>query len=240
MSRKRLTTALVVAVPVISALIFLPRPTPLIGAHPARTPYLRILPLGDSITAGAGGTTGGGYRAPLWELARQRHLFAIDFVGSLASRGVVDPQHEGHSGWRTDQIRANIDNWLATSQPDVILLHIGINDLHQDHTVDQTLASFQSLLDRIFVDQPDVTVIYGGLIAVTDGLQNRAAHFNAGAQQIIAAKARQGHRVRYVDLPITAAQMKDKLHPNDAGYATMARTFETALEQSAREMVGRD
>ena len=48
---------------------------------------------------------------------------------------LADRNHEGHSGWRIDEIHASIDGWLTTYQPEVVLLLIGTNDVTQDYQV---------------------------------------------------------------------------------------------------------
>ena len=45
-----------------------------------------------------------------------------------------DHDHEGHSGWRIDQIDANVVDWLRTTTPRTVLLHIGTNDMLQNYT----------------------------------------------------------------------------------------------------------
>lgn len=65
---------------------------------------IRIMPMGDSITAG---TEPGGYRAPLQKLLQQEGI-RFDFVGNQISGNdpSPDPDHWGKSGWgiaRTDE-----------------------------------------------------------------------------------------------------------------------------------------
>src|SRR5215471_3584594 len=84
---------------------------------------VRVMPLGDSITDGF--NVPGGYRVGLW----QRLVaggFSVDFVGSQFNGPATlgDHDHEGHSGWRIDQIDANIVGWLQTTTPRTVLLHI--------------------------------------------------------------------------------------------------------------------
>src|SRR5690606_1673657 len=111
----------------------------------------RIMPLGDSITWGGSGTASDseklrfvGYRLPL-RAALLARGFQLDYVGTLAS-GIGtpladDPQHEGHGGWSADQLvfgpppfpdtgTGTLSDWLEQTRPDVILLHIGTNDLN--------------------------------------------------------------------------------------------------------------
>ncbi|MEV5745599.1 hypothetical protein AB0L30_36545, partial [Microbispora rosea] len=75
---------------------------------------VRVMPLGDSITEGT--QVPGGYRIGLWQrLAAGRYM--IDFVGSQYNGpgSLGDHDHEGHPGWRIDQIDANINGWLRNS-----------------------------------------------------------------------------------------------------------------------------
>ena len=71
---------------------------------------------------------GGSYRAPLDALLKKKasnHSF--EFVGSMEGGGT---KHEGHPGWRIDQLLNISANWSAFA-PDIILLHAGSNDVMQ-------------------------------------------------------------------------------------------------------------
>lgn len=50
-----------------------------------------------------------------------------------------DMDHEGHAGFRADEMAANIQVWAQKVSPDVVLLHIGTNDLCQKQTVASTV-----------------------------------------------------------------------------------------------------
>ena len=77
----------------------------LFAAAVADNPVLRIMPLGDSITEGAGATSTAGYRGPLWTLLANAG-YNVDYVGSNTTNqdktNGMDPDHEGHGGWRLD------------------------------------------------------------------------------------------------------------------------------------------
>jgi hypothetical protein len=89
---------------------------------------IKIMPLGDSITAG---DRYGGYRRLLYDLLT-RDGIRFEFVGSLKGGDIPNAHHEGHSGWRIDQIESGIaGGWLDTYRPDLVLLHIGTNDIWQ-------------------------------------------------------------------------------------------------------------
>src|SRR5262249_13855023 len=122
-------------------------------AAPARaslaTRPIRVMPLGDSITYGVGSSSGSSYRADLWRRLVTQAGYNIDFVGSQRSGSLPDTDNEGHSGWRIDQIAASVDGWLSTYQPDVVLLHIGTNDMNQNYQVDTAPQRLGALIDRI-------------------------------------------------------------------------------------------
>lgn len=202
-----------------------PCPTPTVTVRPT----VRIMPLGDSITAGGGSTTGAGYRLPLWNLLAAGGERA-DFVGSARAGQVADPDHEGHSGYMVDELRARIDDWIAAARPDVVLLHAGINDLkygERQGAEDRLLA----LIDRTRADKPDAAIYVMGLIPTTGGLEGQTAAFNA-----VIHDAAAGHRFTWVEPPVLAAdELPDRLHPNDAGYQRMADAFNGALARTAAE-----
>jgi len=209
----------------------------------AAVPQTRIMPLGDSLTLGAyaAGQNGtGGYRAPLWNRLAAAQ-YAVDFVGSVngpAPAG-VDPNHEGHGGWRIDDITGQIDGWLADSKPDVILLIIGANDIIQGYSVDTAQARMNTLLDRIFTDRPGVKLLVGNLIWAPQPNQYnydlaKIQDFNSRLPAMVAARVALGRDISLVDMyglsGLGAANFgSDGVHPNDAGYQKMADVWYAAL-----------
>ncbi|MEV8373463.1 AbfB domain-containing protein [Kribbella sp. NPDC056861] len=184
--------------------------------------------MGDSITAGVGSATSSSYRRPLATLIGGQSRYDANFVGSQASGSLPDLANEGHSGWIIDQVRAQIDGWMAGAKPDVVTLHLGINDLNRNVDVPNAPARFKALVDRIMVDKPGVTVIVIGLIPTTSGAQAKVATFNAAIKATVT-----GPKIRHVDSPaLTAAELPDGLHPNDAGYQRMANVIYPALDRA--------
>jgi lysophospholipase L1-like esterase len=105
---------------------------PALAAAPTVAAPIRIMPLGDSITFGMGSTTGSGYRAELWRRLVEQSGYGVDLVGSARTGTLPDIDHEGHSGWTIAQLSDSVDGWLAAATPDVVLLHIGTNDVASD------------------------------------------------------------------------------------------------------------
>ncbi len=119
------------------------------------TPPVKIMPLGDSITQANGPVTGhpgfpGGYRKKLAELLTAAGI-NYDFVGSSTVNPApgIDPDHNGYPGYRTDQILSNLPSWLSTSNPDIVLLHIGTNDLLQHYSTEYAINNLRQIVRQI-------------------------------------------------------------------------------------------
>ncbi|SCD85936.1 Lysophospholipase L1 [Streptomyces sp. DvalAA-14] len=198
------------------------------AAQPAS---LRLMPLGDSITWGVGSPSGNSYRGFLWnELAAEGH--ALDFVGSGRNGPMSDPDNEGHSGWRIDQIAGIADSVLATYRPNVVTLEIGTNDLNGNYQPTTATDRLSALIDQITNDAPDATVLVGTLIVSTATTEEQyRADFNAKLPGIVQAKQAAGKHVRLVDMSaLTPSDLSDALHPNDNGYSKMADAFNAGVQ----------
>lgn len=191
---------------------------------------VRLMPLGDSITWGVGSPSGNGYRGFLWnQLAAEGH--APNFVGSGRAGTMSDPDNEGHSGWRIDQISGIADSVLARYRPNVVTLEIGTNDLNGNYQIPTAPDRLRALIDRITRAAPDATVLVGTVIVSTSG--SAEAHrpaFNAKLPGIVRAQQAAGKHVRLVDMSaLTPADLADSLHPNDNGYRKMADAFNAGV-----------
>jgi hypothetical protein len=205
----------------------------------------KILPLGDSITAGAGAQPGdnGGYRVELFTkaVADSKH---ITFVGSLTSgpstvSGQTFPKnHEGHIGWTITQV-----NGIATTaqtvsvsgtsypgalrdMPNIVLLFIGTND--EGYASSQAGASdrLATLIDKIIVALPNALLVVSSIYPFpgcnstgytpTQCAAN-VATYNAAIPGVVQQRVAQGKHVLFVDMstPPTGALSTDGVHPND-------------------------
>src|SRR5262245_2612619 len=99
---------------------------------------MKVMPLGDSLTAGGYNLekkwfVDSGYRE---KLKAELDLMNIqtDFVGSLShgTKEFLDREHEGYSGYRINEICQSFESTFIRTQPDIVLLLAGSNDLFQD------------------------------------------------------------------------------------------------------------
>lgn len=126
----------------------------------------RIMPLGDSITVGVTPASCPnnpippseqiGYRAKLLQnLADAGYI--VDFVGNQSNGEdvtppIIDPDHQGKGGYRATDVESEILNVLRDqvngAPADIILLHIGTNNINADNP-NATINDIQQILNDI-------------------------------------------------------------------------------------------
>lgn len=200
------------------------------------TTPIKLMPLGDSITLGWNYYPGsslpppGGYRTLLWQKLVQQDGKKIDFVGTLSSgpTELADKNHEGHSGERIDQIRASIDTYLASAQPDVVLLTIGTNDVLQNYSMSAAPARLQDLVDRICTNRPNTRIVVS-TIPPRPGLDSRVNTYNAAIPGVVTASQNKGCKTTYFNMNsyMVSSDLasSDNTHPTMPGYDKMANAW---------------
>src|SRR5207244_11118048 len=156
---------------------------------------VRVMPLGDSITDGT--QVPGGYRIGLWQRFGAGG-FRVDFVGTQFNgpSTLGDHDHEGHPGWRIDQIDANITGWLRNTTPHTVLLHIGTNDVLQNFNLGGAPARLSTLVDHITATVPTAEVFVASIIPIGNaGADSAARTFNAAIPAIVQGKVNAGKHV---------------------------------------------
>jgi lysophospholipase L1-like esterase len=211
----------------------------------------KIMPLGDSITFGIG-SSGGGYRVQLFRdaLADQR---AITFVGTSQPpngpaqvNGQPFPQaHQGHSGFTISgggagSLAGLVDAAIASTQPDIILLLIGTNDINGNIDVANAPQRLGALLDQLTTDAPDALLAVAQIVPTTNaGTNQRVQAYNAAIPALVQERVAAGRHLILVDTftpfintpNFATAIMNDMLHPNDAGYVVLGDTWYQAIDE---------
>jgi len=164
---------------------------------------INIMMIGDSITEGGGGVpdvpennqsdyTSGfiqnadfiAYRGELWRLLKNDgYIFGtdLDFTGNRIGGSNYpdanfDQNHQGISGYRSDQIRDEIDQFLSISPSPVnmVLIHIGTNDpgngipigIYNDENESNntTVNNVKKILNSIFTANANTKVFVARII----------------------------------------------------------------------------
>lgn len=200
---------------------------------PAQGATIRLMPIGDSITSGFRSSTNNGYRGPLYSaLLAQGNQ--IDFAGSVRDGSMFDPDHEGHSGKRIDEVAsAFLPSALPAYRPNVVTLHIGANDMGQNYDVGNAPGRLGSMIDQILSAAPGVAVVVAQLTPNADGtVQGRINAFNNQVAGIVQARVNAGKHVYLVSMgSLNTGDLADGLHPNDGGYQKMANVWAAGIQQ---------
>ncbi len=231
---------------------------------------IRILPVGNSITQGYtdGSLTIGhmrGYRYGLKYLL-QHADYDVDMVGSVSSGCdfFSDCQHAGIGGTRDqyvvrlltdgfderngEQILVPPRPYLDEFQPDIILLHIGTNDITHEGTdaiSDQKISEILNLVDQYEVRSGKVAMVFLALIINRKKPWNPGSpaeitsSFNNSIKTMAQSRIANGDNLVIVDMEHDAgflytsedmANDGEGLHPNDLGYSKMANMWFSAIQ----------
>ena len=205
----------------------------------AATAPIKIMPVGDSVTAGIGSTGNGSYRTDLYKYYTNAGI-SFDFVGSQSGgpSSLPDKDNEGHSGWVISQIASNVNNWLNTYNPDVMLLMIGGND-----TLAGTVptSALSSLIDQITNLKPNLTLFVADYYysLPSNANYNLIVQYDAAIPGIVQQKANAGKHVYFVklsDAQFATSEYADGLHPTDSGYSKLATIWYNSTISILRSM----
>ena len=195
---------------------------------------ITIMPLGDSITRGYQSTGLNGYRRDLKDLLVSSG-YDVNFVGSLQDGTFVDKQHEGHDGYKVNQL--SVYNYLNNNPAQIVLLHIGTNDIAGDpipYTDSDDVENILNLIDNWESEKNQTVVV------ILSEIINQMGHacpnsstttiFNDNVKKMALNRINdpvQPDRIVIVDMECSAGlnynnDMADTLHPNDNGYEKMA------------------
>lgn len=207
------------------------------GADPTR-----LLFLGDSITGSPGC-----WRAQVWTaLTDAGH--DVDMVGIRdtdecggvrnAAGELWDPAHAGIAGATTaaTYVRIARDGLVRETEPDVVVLLIGTNDLWGRQPASAVLPQFQVLLDAIRADAPRAAVVVGTVLPLSEsacsGCQAQIDAVNAGLPAWAAEATTPESPVTLVAVHEgfdAERDTYDGAHPDAAGEAKLAAAFTPAI-----------
>lgn len=199
---------------------------------------VKIMPLGDSLTEGGYSLDGswylsGGYRHYLKKMISDRG-WRIDFVGSRSSGPVPenDIQHEGYSGWRIEEVHSKVKVALETFKPDVVLVMLGSNDLHQNFHTWGAPKRLANLVNEILNLNPKVIVLLASPTSTNNPIYNQRHFFFHYALKSY-VNLRLSSRLKFVDMfwgaDLKLADFTDGVHPTPHGFEKMATVWNQAL-----------
>lgn len=200
------------------------------------TQISRIMPLGDSITGSPGC-----WRAILWNDLASYGYRNLDFVGTLQAQHCAqqhDANNEGHGGYLATQIANNnlLPAWLQNTNPDLVLMHLGTNDVWNNISTQNILAAYTKLITQMRTRNPRITVLVAKILPMNPGncgaCAQRAIELNNAIPNWASGLSSTQSPIKVVDQWSgfnTAIDTSDGVHPNDSGNYKIARNWFNAL-----------
>ncbi|KAF2121521.1 SGNH hydrolase-type esterase domain-containing protein [Lophiotrema nucula] len=144
-----------------------PLPLPADEAAPAAA-KVKVMPFGASIASGC-------WRAYLWQKLQDNNIKNIDFVGTQKGGDCAgidyDRDHEGHPGAQAKEFVDNksLPGWLNSSgNPDVILVHLGTNDVINKTPTADIIKAFSTLVDQMRAAKSSVKIVFAQILPLAD------------------------------------------------------------------------
>lgn len=214
--------------------------------EPVRAPEpVRIMPLGDSITEGTRFVYT--YRYYLWRMLVDTDA-NFDFVGSRQNYysgssnrpphedRAFDSNHEGHRGWCLEAIikghwseGGELSKWLEEFTPDVLLVHLGTNDIGASQSNSSTVKRLEKIIEVSRADNPQITIFFARLIPVrVEDQDARIVELNDRIDALAAEMSTDVSPVIVVDQSggfDAYADTYDGYHPNRRGARKMAEKW---------------
>ncbi|KAJ4403498.1 hypothetical protein N0V91_006551 [Didymella pomorum] len=201
-----------------------------------RQSIVKIMALGDSITGSPGC-----WRAYLWQKLQQAGIKNTDFVGTLPAQGcgfTYDGENEGHGGYLAINI-ANQDllpGWLSSTKPDVVVMHLGTNDVWNNKSPATITFAFSKLVDQMRASKPTMKILVAKIIPMNPSgcseCGQRVINLNNAIATWAPSKSTSASPITVVDVWTgfnTATMTSDGVHPNDAGTKVLGNSWYSAV-----------
>lgn len=197
------------------------------------------MPLGDSITGSPGC-----WRAMLWNGLAAAGIHNIDFVGSLSAphcKQSHDADNEGHGGFLVTTIAREklLTSWLESTNPDIVLMHLGTNDVWNHKSSSEILSAYTTLVDQMRAKNPRIIIVVAQLIPMSprdryicETCQEGVVHLNAAistwAKKISTAKSPVIVTDQWTGFELMQ-DTSDGVHPTESGNKKIAENWQKTL-----------
>ncbi|MEY4589355.1 MAG: hypothetical protein RL497_1431 [Pseudomonadota bacterium] len=200
---------------------------------------VNIMPLGDSITGSPGC-----WRAYLWNGLAAAGVKNINFVGTLTAQSCSqthDANNEGHGGYLVTNIAAQnqLPAWLNATNPDLVLMHFGTNDVWNNKSATEILAAYTKLVEQMRAKNPRMVVVVAQIIPLTPRSSSACASCFNAVKTLNAAIPAWAKQLSTANSPILVADLwtgfdvqndtSDGVHPVDSGNRKMADAWQKIL-----------
>lgn len=202
---------------------------------------LRIMPLGDSITEGEAGHNS--YRRVLWQRLNGAGC-SVNLVGSKSGvsrgsrdSGSVNPpnadfdlDHEGYWDYSVNELAPRVGGLVAQAQPDVVLVHLGTNDVLAGQSASGIAAELGGVIDAIRAGKPDAHILLAKIIPAAPDPSGTAA-LNRLIDGVASGRSSATSPIAVVNQAsgYSTGDNYDGVHPNVSGESKLGNRWADAV-----------
>lgn len=172
---------------------------------------------------------------------------ASPVMGSTYKGQTFTNKHEGHWGWTTSELlngrenptaykrdKGKLSDWLRGYTPDVVLMHLGTNDIIYSKGINQTLGRIEQIVNQLRADNKDVAILLAKItpIPTTFAPTDSTNKFNSLIPGLASKLSTPTSPVLVVDMNAgynPTAHTYDGLHPNQSGEKIIAKRWHDAI-----------
>jgi lysophospholipase L1-like esterase len=170
----------------------------------------------------------------LWNRLQNTGHTNIDMVGTLPAQGCgvpYDGDNEGHGGiLATNMANQNqLVPWLAATHPDIVIMHLGTNDVWNNLSPTTILAAYSTLVDQMRASNAGMKILVAKIIPMNPSncteCAQRVINLNNAIPAWATGKATAASPITVVDQWTgfnDATDTGDGVHPNDSGNQKMS------------------
>ena len=162
-------------------------------------------------------------------------------MGTLPGQGcgfTYDGANEGHGGILATGIvsRRELPGWLSSSRPDVVMMHLGTNDVWNNRSPAEITAAFGTMVDWMRESKKTIKILVAQIIPMRPSncaqCGDRVVALNKAIPAWAAAKNATESPIVVVDCWTgfdPARDAGDGVHPNSSGNEKLANCWFEAL-----------
>lgn len=197
--------------------------------------FLRIMPLGASITHGVGSSTGNGYRAFLRDRLNGNGN-DVTYVGSNPGGDMSNPENEGWPGFIVDEVKGKAEANVGNMRPNLVLINAGTNDCTRNIDIPNVGVRVARLMDAVWAGSPTATIVMSTLLR-NGAAPDQVSQYNEQIRGLVWDWQNQGRRIVLADMQGDGSPgldlIPDGTHPNDQGCQLMSNIWYNAIADAS-------
>jgi hypothetical protein len=187
--------------------------------------------------------TQGCWRALLWQRLQNAGVTNTDFVGTLPGGGcgfTFDGEHDGHGGFKATGIVTDnqLPGWLAISQPDIVMMQLGTNDVWSSLPTASIITAFGVLVDQMRAQKSTMRILVAQIPPMSPtgcaacNWPGQVVSLNNAIAAWAPTKSTSSSPITVVDCwtGFNTADFTDGVHPNDSGTLKLANCWYEPLK----------